>query len=93
MKSKTAAAYRSRLMMAQDVVGEPECRTCDVDGLSLAVHEVESCSGISDAESKKAEYVAMRDRALADGNKSDARGLFWVVSALSRLSQELQVSA
>lgn len=87
-KNGIIAAYQARLAQAVDMVGEPEISTADVDGLSLAVYELKNASDLHDAQKCKATHIAMRDKAVTDGDKHTARGLGWVIMAMSRLEQE-----
>lgn len=87
------AAYRARLEEAERQVGTPEIRTADVDGLTLAVSEMESVQTSDQASSKAGEYKAQRDQAVTDGDKATARGLFWVIMGLNRLAIELKEPA
>lgn len=90
-REKIVAAYRARLAMANQMVGEPETSTADVDGLTIAVEELKLASTPEAAAAKKAEYTAQRDQAISLGDKHTARGLAWVVMALSRLEQEYAI--
>lgn len=77
--------YRARLMMAMIMVGERDISPHDVDGLKLAVSDLEENLTAEQASERAANYRAIAEEARKENDRATERGMWWAIRAMEHV--------
>lgn len=79
------ALYKARMSVAQNMVGERDVSPEDVDGLKLAISDLEEGLNAEQAKARVEQYRASIAEAQAEKDYATERGLWWVVRAMEAI--------
>lgn len=77
--------YRARLCVALEMVGERDVSPADVDGLKLAISDMEEGLSAEQAKALVEQYRANVAEARNESDSATERGLWWAIRAMEQI--------